>query len=324
MTTTSRRRSIRRFLNTFLPIALIILFVVGGVMAWLVYGITRPPRKAYLVTPQTFSQVTGPILKAKDETWSNHDGTRSRGWLILGAEGSPGVILLHRYGADRSWLLNLAVKINETTNFTVLWPDLRGHGEEPLVNWSTLGALEGDDTAAAIDHLRSLKSAAGKPQVAGGIGLYGVELGAYAALEAAARYPEVRVLALDSVPGSPDDVASAVASAATNVRTSTNNRALQTLARWGLSIYSFGKFNGTTSCDLARALANRRVLLLSGDRNDPLRASTVIVAKCFPNPAAVELKSDLPLTGFNLPSSTGEQEEAYDRPVIDFFDKGLR
>ncbi len=289
-------------------------------MAWLVYGITRPPRKAYLVTPQTFSQVTGPILKAKDETWSNHDGTRSRGWLILGAEGSPGVILLHRYGADRSWLLNLAVKINETTNFTVLWPDLRGHGEEPLVNWSTLGALEGDDTAAAIDHLRSLKSAAGKPQVAGGIGLYGVELGAYAALEAAARYPEVRVLALDSVPGSPDDVASA----ATNVRTSTNNRALQTLARWGLSIYSFGKFNGTTSCDLARALANRRVLLLSGDRNDPLRASTVIVAKCFPNPAAVELKSDLPLTGFNLPSSTGEQEEAYDRPVIDFFDKGLR
>ncbi len=320
MTTTSRRRSIRRFLNTFLPIALIILFVVGGVMAWLVYGITRPPRKAYLVTPQTFSQVTGPILKAKDETWSNHDGTRSRGWLILGAEGSPGVILLHRYGADRSWLLNLAVKINETTNFTVLWPDLRGHGEEPLVNWSTLGALEGDDTAAAIDHLRSLKSAAGKPQVAGGIGLYGVELGAYAALEAAARYPEVRVLALDSVPGSPDDVASA----ATNVRTSTNSRALQTLALWGLKIYSFGKFNGTTACDLARILANRRVLLLSGDRNDPLRASTVIVAKCFPNPAAVELKSDLPLTGFNLPSSTGEQEEAYDRPVIDFFDKGLR
>jgi len=48
------------------------------------------------------------------------------------------------------------------------------------------------------------------------------------------------------------------------------------------------------------------------------------VAKCFPNPTAVDLKSDLPLTGFNLPSSTGEQEEAYDRPVIDFFDKGLR
>jgi hypothetical protein len=30
------------------------------------------------------------------------------------------------------------------------------------------------------------------------------------------------------------------------------------------------------------------------------------------------------LTGANLPNATGEQEEAYDRPVIDFFDKALR
>src|SRR6266566_4565401 len=189
--TTTRRRSIRRFLNTFLPIALIIVFVVGGVMAWLVYGITRPPRKAYLVTPQTFSQVTGPILKVKDETWSNPDGTRARGWLILGAEGSPAVILLHRYGADRSWLLNLAVKLNETTNFTVLWPDLRGHGDNPPVSSTSFGAIEGDDVTAAIDYLHTLKTPLGKPQVAGPIGLYGVELGAYAALDAARRYPEV-------------------------------------------------------------------------------------------------------------------------------------
>ncbi len=41
-------------------------------------------------------------------------------------------MLLHRYGGDRSWLFNLGVKINETTNFTILWPDLRGHGENPL------------------------------------------------------------------------------------------------------------------------------------------------------------------------------------------------
>src|SRR6266699_3719700 len=316
----ARNRAARRVVKAFLPIILVVLAAFAAVMVWIVHVITRPPHAAYLVTPQTFSRVTGPILKATDATWRNHDGTSARGWLLEGAEGAPAVILLHHYGADRSWLLNLAVKLHETTNFTVLWPDLRGHGEDPLVSWSLLGAVEGDDTAAAIDHLRSLKSPTGKAQVAGGIGLYGVELGAYAALEAAARYPEVRVLALDSVPGSPDDVASA----ATNVRTSTNSRVLQTLALWGLKIYSFGKFNGTTSCDLARILANRRVPLLSGDRNDPLRASTVIVAKCFPNSAAVELKSDLPLTGFNLPSSTGEQEEAYDRPVIDFFDKGLR
>ena len=317
---TSRRRTARQLLRTFLPIVAVILIAVAGVMVWLVYGITRPPRKAYLVTPQTFSQLTGPILKAKDETWSNHDGTEARGWLIRGGEGLPAVILMHRYGTDRSWLLNLAVKLNETTSFTVLWPDLRGHGENPLVSWTMFGVVEGDDTLAAIDYLHSLKTPAGKAQIGGGIGLYGVEMGAYAALEAATHYPDVRVLALDSVPGSPDDVVSA----ATNLRTSTNNRALQELSRWGIKIYSFGKFNPAPACELARTLANRRVLLLSGEPNDPLRPSTAALANCFPNRGLVELRMELPLTGFNLPTSTGEQEEAYDRPVIDFFDKGLR
>ena len=69
----------------------------------------------------------------------------ARGWLLKGAEGAPAVVLLHRYGGDRSWLFNLGVKINETTNFTILWPDLRGHGENPLIRWTSLGVREGDD-----------------------------------------------------------------------------------------------------------------------------------------------------------------------------------
>src|SRR6266851_1982517 len=201
-----RRSAVRRMVKAFLPIIFVVLVAVAAVTLWIVRGVTRPPRAPYLVTPQTFSQVTGPILNANDVTWPNHDRTTARGWLIRGAEGAPAVILLHGYGADRSWLLNLAVKLNETTNFTVLWPDLRGHGENPPVNWSLFGTVEGDDTTAAIDYLHTLKTTVGKPQVAGPIGVYGIELGAYAALDAARRYPEVRALALDSTPGSPDDL----------------------------------------------------------------------------------------------------------------------
>jgi hypothetical protein len=316
----SWRRSIRLLLKTFLPLVLVVLLATASVMVWLVYSITRPPRMAYLVTPQTFSQVTAPLLKARDETWANHDGTRARGWMIRGAEGAPAVILLHRYGADRSWLLNLAMKLNETTNFTVLWPDLRGHGENPPVNWSLLGGIEGADTAAAIDYLRSLKTPAGHPQIASSIGLYGVELGAYAALDATRRDPAIRALALDSVPASPDDLVRL----ATNARTATSNSVLQSLARWGIRIYALGKYHDTTSCELARGMSIQHVLLLAGEPTDLLRPSTVALASCFPNRAAVELKAELPLTGVNLPASTGEQEEAYDRPVIEFFDKALR
>ncbi len=313
-----RRKLVKRVIKSFLPIVLVIVVAFAAVTVWIVHGITRPPRTAYLVTPQTFSRVTGPMLKATDVTWTNHDRTQARGWLIRGAEGSPAVILLHRYGADRSWLLNVAVKLNETTNFTVLWPDLRGHGENPPVNRTLFGAVEGDDATAAIDYLHTLKTTGGRPQVAGPIGVYGVELGAYAALDAAKRYPEIRALVLDSAPASPDDLVRA----ATSGHAGMNNFLLQRLARWGLKIYSFGKYESTPSCEIARSLRDVRVLLLTGSEGDPWRTSTLELARCISG--SVEVKKDLPVTGVSLPSATGEQEEAYDRPVIEFFDKALR
>ena len=305
--------------RAFLPIILVVLVAFAAVTVWIARGVTRPPRAPYLVTPQKFSQVTGPILNATDVTWPNHDRTTARGWLIRGAEGAPAVILLHGYGADRSWLLNLAVKLNETTTFTVLWPDLRGHGENPPVSWTLFGTVEGDDTTAAIEYLHTLKTPAGKPQVAAGlIGLYGTELGAYVALDAAKRFPEVRALALDSAPASPDDLIRAAA----NGRAGMNNGLLQRLGLLGVRVYALGKYQGTSSCELAHSLRVPRVLLLTGAEGDPWRPSTMELSKCFT--ATVEMKKDLTLTGLNLPNSTGQQEEAYDRPVIEFFDKALR
>jgi pimeloyl-ACP methyl ester carboxylesterase len=312
-----RSRLARKVLKSFLPIILVILLAVVSVSAWIVYSITRPPRAPYLVTPQTFANVTGPLLRASDVTWKNHDGTEARGWLMKGADGAPAVILLHGYGADRSWLLNLAVKLNESTNFTVLWPDLRGHGENPPVRWTLFGGIDGDDAVAAIEYLRALKTGGGQAQVSR-IGIYGIELGSYAALEAAKRTPEVRALALDSVPGSPDDIISH----ATDTRSGMKTAIFHRLAGLGVRVYGLGKYQSTASCDLARSLREVRVMLLSGTESDPWSRSTIEVAPCFNPPA--EVKRDLFLTGANLPAATGEQEESYDRPVIDFFDKALR
>ncbi|HSQ23559.1 MAG TPA: hypothetical protein VLN44_04095 [Pyrinomonadaceae bacterium] len=312
-----RSRLARKVLKSFLPIVLVILLAVVSVAAWIVYSITRPPRAPYIITPQTFAKVTGPVLRASDATWKNHDGTEARGWLIKGADGAPAVILLHRYGADRSWLLNLAVKLTESTNFTVLWPDLRGHGENPPVRWTLFGGIDGDDVTAAIEYLRALKTDAGQTQVSR-IGIYGIELGSYAALEAAKRNSEVRALALDSVPGSPDDIIRHATEAWSGMKSSIFHR----MAGLGVRVYGLGKYQNTPSCDLARSLREVRVMLLSGNEADPWQRSTVEVAPCFNPPA--EVKRDLSLTGANLPAATGEQEESYDRPVIEFFDKALR
>jgi hypothetical protein len=66
-----------------------------------------------------------------------------------------------------------------------------------------------------------------------------------------------------------------------------------------------------------------KVQLLTGPSNDAWRASTLELANCFSG-GAVEVKKDLQLTGMNLNAATGEQEEAYDRPVIEFFKNALK
>src|SRR5215211_511471 len=152
-----RRRIGKRLIKSFLPIALVIVLAVVGALSFAVYCVTRPTKRPYVVTPESFSRISGRAIKVTDETWANSDGRNARGWLLKGAEGAPAVVLLHRYGGDRSWLFNLGVKINETTNFTVLWPDMRGHGENPLINWASLGTRDGDDVLAALKYLRTLK-----------------------------------------------------------------------------------------------------------------------------------------------------------------------
>ena len=315
-----RKRTGRRILTAFLPIILLVVLVWAAVTVWIVQGVTRPPRQEYLVTPEKFTQLSGPGLKATEETWANRDGTRARGWLLRGGEGAPAVILLHRYGADRSWLLNMGVKLNETANFTILWPDLRGHGLNPPVNWSSFGTHETDDVLAAMDYLRSLKTSQGNALVGQSVGIYGVELGAYTGLQAAARSQEIRALALDSVPSAPNDVLNN----AVRERTGMDNGFVQWLARTGMNLYFMGGYNNNPSCAAAQSLSGRQVLLLSSKDTPQLQSYTTQLSRCFPQTTTVEPQTELPVSGYNLRLATGEQSEVYDRRVIDFLDKALR
>jgi pimeloyl-ACP methyl ester carboxylesterase len=316
-----KRRFGKRLLKSLLPIVLVIGVAVVGFFSYVVYCVSRPAKRPYVVTPQAFTQISGRAIKVTDETWTTKDGRRSRGWLLRGAEGAPGVVLLHRYGGDRSWLFNLGVKINEATNFTILWPDLRGHGETPLVKWSSLGAREGDDVLASLDFLRTLQSENRKKLVGEIFGIYGVELGAYSALRAASSDSQIKVLVLDSVTSSPDALLDAAVSNCIGI----DNGFVHSVSRTSMKLYLLGGYDSRPACDVANGINQQaRVLMLSGADAGPLKDATASVAKCFPVPPNVETRTDLPLSGFSLPSATGEQGEAYDRIVIDFFDRNLR
>ncbi len=315
-----RRKLGKKLFKALLPIFFVLAVATAVALAFIVYGTTRPPRRAYLVTPQAFSQISGPALKVSDQTWSNRDNTSARGWLLRGSEGAPAVVLVHPYGSDRSWLFNLGVKINEATSFTILWPDLRGHGLTPPVHWTSFGTREADDIHAATDFLRTLKTGDGRQLIGDRIGLYGVELGAYASLAAAASDTAVRALVLDSVPRTPDELVQAAVKDDLGV----NARPLQYLTEVAMRFYFMGEYKNTSTCEMAASLKEPRVMLLSGPDAGYLRDSTIALARCFPSPAKVDAKTDLFLTGLNLASAPGEQGEGYDRQVIDFLNKSLR
>src|ERR1041384_6924751 len=197
-----RRRIGKRLVKSLLPIVLVIVLAVVGALSFIVYCASRPTKRPYVVTPESFSRISGRALKVTDESWTTLDGRQARGWLMKGAEGAPAVVLLHRYGGDRSWLFYLGVKINEKTKFTILWAAFRGQCVDPPVKWTSLGAYEGDDVLAAIQFLRTLKSEHQKKLVGEMFGVYGVELGAYSAMRATYHDPQIKVLVLDSVPAS--------------------------------------------------------------------------------------------------------------------------
>ena len=150
--------------------------------------------------------------------------------------------------------------------------------------------------------------------------MYGIELGAYSALKAAGPDNQVKVLVLDSVPRSSSELLNSAVTTCTGI----NNRLLNYLSGPATRIYMLGAFDQTNACEIAQSLKDQRVLLLSGADAGYLISSTASLKSCFPNQSNVEIRTDLPLSGLNLPSATGEQGEGYDRIVIDYFDRYLR
>jgi len=313
----------RLFKSVFrLVFPVIVLAVVAVMVAavLLVYTVSSPPQAVYLVTPEKYGQFSTRGARVTDETWTNRDGSTSRGWLLKGVENAPAVVLLHRYGADRSHVLDLAVKLNEATNFTVLMPDERGHGINPSVSQSSFGGCEGDDALAAIEFLRGLKSDGQSNLVGRNIGFYGVEMGALSALAAAAKDPNVKALALDSVPPTSDDVLASAVERRFPFASSVTSK----IANIGTPLYFYnGCYRRDATCDLAKSVANRQVLLLAGVDATNLQDSTTKLNRCFPNATKVESKTDLNPSGYNMMNASLEQSAAYDQRVIEFFKTAL-
>ena len=114
-----------------------------------------------------------------------------RGWFFPGLRGAPTIILLHGYESSRGELLTLVSALQDH-QYNAFVFDFASHGANAGV--TTFGYREADEVRAAIDVLAKRNDV--DPAR---FGLWGYNLGAYAALREAEKDPRVRALVLDSV-----------------------------------------------------------------------------------------------------------------------------
>ncbi len=313
-------RLIKSFYRLLFPVVILIILAVAAGSVWFAYESSHPGSAAYLLTPDKYGQLSARGSQVTEETWTNRDGTQSRGWLLRGTDNSPAVVLLHKYGADRSHVLNLGVKLNEATNFTVLMPDLRGHGQNPSVPYTTFGGCESADAASAIDFLRKQKSASQTELVGKDVGIYGLEMGSLAALSAASNDEAVKAVVLDSVPHDSDSLVASVIDQRFPFVSSVTSK----LGQLGAYPYFYeGCYSRVPVCDTAKTMNNRKAMLLAGLDAPDFQESTSKLSKCFPSSTRTESFTALSPSGFSMINASMQQSEVYDQRVIDFFRQSL-
>jgi pimeloyl-ACP methyl ester carboxylesterase len=170
----------------FVFFAVIATVVISGVLT---YWIVKPQRTSSEINMASF-----PGRPDEVDFSVPGSGTR-RGWFFPGFRGAPTVILLHGYQSSRGELLTLVSALQDH-QYNVFVFDFAAHGANAGV--TTFGYTEAEEVRAAIDIIAKRNDVD-----ATRFGLWGYNLGAYAALREAEKDPRVRALALDAVYDSP-------------------------------------------------------------------------------------------------------------------------
>ncbi|HLG15952.1 MAG TPA: alpha/beta hydrolase [Blastocatellia bacterium] len=192
-----RRRWWRILKRVLLSLVALILILVFGVFPYWAAGLmtgarTRPMDRRLTETPANFGAAY------KDVEFETSDGVKLSGWLLPGTGKHVTIVYSHGLFRSRRELLARAVDLWRLGYGALLY-DSRNHGESGQARVG-LGYFERLDAEAAVGYLRGVTTDR--------IALFGISMGAVAALLAAAETPEVSAVISDSAFLSFDDTVS--------------------------------------------------------------------------------------------------------------------
>jgi fermentation-respiration switch protein FrsA (DUF1100 family) len=180
------RRILKRTVITLILVAVVLIFGVFPLgLAMLVTGAgTRPMDRGLTETPTTFG------LQFKDVEFQTSDGVKLSGWLIPSRDKHATIIYSHGLFRSRRELLERAVELMRLGYGALLY-DSRNHGASGPARVG-LGYNERLDVEGAVRFLRE------EVRTPDRIVLFGISMGATAALLGAAETPEAAAVISDS------------------------------------------------------------------------------------------------------------------------------
>ncbi len=189
------RDSFTRFGKIFSVLLALVLFAfvsAASVSGFLLYQVLRPPLSA---APFDLS-----VMMGHPTTFPFHlaGGGSREGWFFPGLRGGPVIIVCHGYLSQRADVLTLVTALQDR-EFNVFLFDFTGHGTSK--GMPTLGYRETTELRSAVAAL-AMRDDVDKQH----FGIWGVDMGGYAALEVAASDPRIGAVAVDDVYGDPRDM----------------------------------------------------------------------------------------------------------------------
>src|SRR6202047_5678035 len=181
-----------KLLSSLLAIVLFAFVAITIIAGFLLYQILRPAR-----SPATFD-LTVMMGHPSAVSFPVADGTSRDGWFFPGRRGAPTVIVCHGYLSQRSDVLTLVTALQDS-QFNVFLFDFSGHGTSPGV--TSLGYRERQELKAAVQALSTRDGV--DPDH---FGLWGVDMGGYAALEEASADPRISAVAVDDAYSDPREM----------------------------------------------------------------------------------------------------------------------
>jgi pimeloyl-ACP methyl ester carboxylesterase len=284
-----------KVLSGLLALLLFLFVAVSTVSGFLLYQLLRPAR-----TPTAFDLS---IMMGHPTTVSFplDDGTVREGWFFPGLRGAPTVIVAHGYRRQRADVLTLVTALQEQ-QFNAYLFDFTGHGTSAGV--TTLGYKETSELRAAVQSLASRDDVDPRK-----FGLWGEDMGGYAALAVATSDPRIAALAVDNAYSDPREM----------VRVEVKHSGLAALpgvsafSDLGFRLLNYSYRNEVSISDhLAQTRGIPKLFIETEDRPD-LARDTLSLFNSAPEP------KQLVRNRLNYSDMGDEDRKNYESQIVNFF-----